>query len=275
MSATIQATTGHPRLEGPGHVCWTVDDDHAYVDRAGGFLGDGQDVGEKPLVFGPSASRSLEQLKPRALLAADPYVDFLDRGALDPERMFTAFREQSSLARREGYRGLRVVADMDWLLPAGPSPEAIIGFELLLDRLISELGATVVCAYRRRSFAQATIAGVACVHPVRLDHDEEPPFRFVAGHDRGWRVSGEVDTATASEFSAALAALPDPHCVIDVSGLDFIDLRGMRAIAELAHSRGLSIQLHRAPPSFERYWRLAGLDTYAPTVIVSESSSVS
>jgi hypothetical protein len=55
-------------------------------------------------------------------------------------------------------------------------------------------------------------------------------------------------------------------------GSSSFDITGMRAIAELARSRDLS--RCTAPPSLERHWRLAERDTYAPTVRISERSSI-
>jgi hypothetical protein len=82
--------------------------------------------------------------------------------------MFAMFRHQSTIARTEGYDGLCLVAEMDWLLPAHPTRDAIIGFELMLDRVVGELDATVVCAYRREAFSPETLMVTVAVHPVTL-----------------------------------------------------------------------------------------------------------
>jgi hypothetical protein len=101
---------------------------------------------------------------------------------------------------------VRVIADMDWLLPAKPTTEAIVDFEVLLDRVVAELDATVVCAYRSSSFSRETIRDVLAVHPTWFGHDEEPRFGFVSAGPDGWRLSGEVDLAVRSASAAALNA---------------------------------------------------------------------
>lgn len=248
------------------HVCVVVGDDDELGARAEAFLAEGNARGDKTLAFGPHDSPLLTRLRPLAAVVADPHVAFLGRGALEPEAMFAAFRDQADLAAREGYRGIRVAADMDWLLPARPTADEVVGFELLLDRLVRELDATILCAYRRTSFDRSTVAGALCVHPVRIADEQEPPFTLVAGDGDAWRLSGAVDAFGAARFAGAFAAAARSSCVLDVGGLEFIDVAGMRAIA----AAGVPVQLRNAPPSLQRHWLLAGFDRAAPTVRLSD-----
>jgi anti-anti-sigma regulatory factor len=266
MSPIASMTLEHDRP----HVGWVVDDDDAYRAQAAILLAEGKDLGQKTAVFGPRASAALAELRPVAAMAADPYVDVLGRGPLDPARMLAAFRAQSARARAEGHVGLRVVADMDWLLPAAPSTAEVVAFELLLDRVVGELDATVLCAYRRDSFDERAIEATLCVHPRCTGHGEEPPFRLVAG-DGAWELSGEVDALSLEPLVAALGAVAagDDPCVVDVAGLEFIDVAGMQAIAQTARSRGATLELRGARGSLRRYWSLARLDELAPSVTLA------
>jgi ABC-type transporter Mla MlaB component len=249
------------------HVCWLVDDPAIYTDVAAALLSDGSRLGQKPVVFGPADSPNLAELEPAAAIAADPHVAFLDSGPLDPDAMFAMFRAQSALAEAAGYDGLRVVADMDWLLPGRPTVEAIVGFELLLDRVVGELNATVVCAYRRTSFDTAAIAGALAVHPLQFGSSEQPQFRLVAGGADSWRLAGEVDLAVGAAFAAALvAALSLGDCEVDVADLEFLDVAGMRAVAEAARVARVGVRLRGASPMLQRSWRLARFDEVAPMV---------
>lgn len=155
-------------LPAGSHVCWVVDDQAAYDRSAADLLSGGAALNQKLGAFGPEGSDSLAAVGAGAAITADPHVAFLDRGPLSPDTMFARFREQSALAREEGFDGLRVMADMDWLLPGRPTTASIIGFELLLDRVVDELGATVVCAYRCSSFDTEAITGALAVHPTAL-----------------------------------------------------------------------------------------------------------
>ncbi|HEX2038503.1 MAG TPA: MEDS domain-containing protein [Acidimicrobiales bacterium] len=247
------------------HVCWVVADPDDYTDLAEAILSDGVADRRKPVAFGPSGSDSLRVLADIVSAATDPRPAFLGGGMLDPDTMFAMFREQTAVARSEGYEALCLVADMDWLLPALPSVDSIVAFELFLDRVIGELDATVVCAYRTASFDSEAIGGALSVHPVSLG--DEPEFRLVAGDVETWRLSGEVDLAGAAVFEAAFrAAARDAPCVVDVSDLEFIDVSGLRTIASVARERKNRVVFRRTSPVLRRVWQLGGFDSLAPNV---------
>lgn len=252
------------------HLCWVVDDADDYAATAAGFLAQGAAAGRKTVAFGPEGSRVMADLATRAAGTADPRIAFLDEGPLDSETMFSMFREQSAGARAEGYTGLCLVADMDWLLPARPTVEAVVDFELHLDRVVAELDATVVCAYRRSSFDADALAGLSAVHPDECGDGAAPQFRLVAGDDGCWRLTGEVDLAVRSAFATAFrSAVSDGDCVVDVAHLEFIDVDGMRTIAACARSGDRTVRLRGARPLLQRSWTVTGFDRLAPQVVLA------
>lgn len=255
-------------LPGGGHICMIVDDDQGYTDLAADFLRTGSSAREKTVAFGPLGSAGQERLASLADVVADPYVDVLDLRPLEPERMLAMFREQTALAAAEGFARVRVAADMDWLLPAGPSGEEAIEFEVLLDRVASELDATVLCAYRRTSFERVTLLGMACTHPIVVTSDVQPPFKLVAGAGGRWVLSGEIDIACTSVLAAALRATATSRWVVDVAGLDFIDIAGMRTIALTAAEVGLTLELCGARPQLRRLWSAVGFEAVPQVRIV-------
>ncbi len=253
----------------PGsHVCWIVDKPADYLERAERLLVQGESTGQKTVLFGPELSGDLNALWPLAATVADPYVAFLDKGALDPEAMLAAFREQTAAARAQGYSSLRVVADMDWLLPTHPDIDAIVGFELLLDRLVGEIAATVICAYRSSSFDTDAILAALAVHPLAHGREKAPQFRLITGDNGSWYLHGEIDLSVLPAFGSALKAIADGACVLDVAGLDFIDVAGLRAIVDAAVSAGVTMQLRGAQPHLKRVWDLVEFGQIAPTVYV-------
>ena len=268
MGAVID-TASAPLSVAPGsHVCWIVRDPATYVERAAAILGQAAEFDEKPVLFGPDGNEDRDELAPLAAVVADPRRAFLGGGHLDPDVMRRVFREQIARARTEGYRGIRVVADMEWLCAAGPSTEEIVGFELLLDRDVGELGATVVCAYRERSFGVGALTGALCVHPAGAGHGSPPPFRLIDGEAGWWRLSGEVDLADAAILDAGLStAVGDGPLRIDASTLEFVDIAGLRAIASAARAADPApIRIAGARPVVRRSWRLAGFAEIAPHV---------
>jgi anti-anti-sigma factor len=249
------------------HVCWVVTDDATYREGATALLADGRALGEQTIVFGPENSAARQALTTLAAVSADPAIDVLHGGPLEPESMFTMFRDRFAQAGADGHQGLRLIADMDWLLPLQPAAADIVGFELLLDRLVSELGATIVCAYRTATFDTDAITGALCVHPTAVGVEDDPLFQLVAADPRQWRLAGEVDLAVAAPFAAALTtAARDDECVLDVAELGFIDVAGMRTIADAARTSGATMCLRGASASLRRRWELAGFDAYAPNV---------
>jgi anti-anti-sigma factor len=135
-----------------------------------------------------------------------------------------------------------------------------------LNRLVTELRATVVCAYRQASFDTKVVVGAVCVHPLCFGNAVRPQFRFAAGEAGSWQLSGEVDVAVLSVFAAALVAVAHTPCVVDVSELQFIDVGGMRTIAQLAREANVRVQLRGASRALRRHWQIAGFDRLAPTV---------
>jgi ABC-type transporter Mla MlaB component len=256
-----------PDLSPGDHVCWLLDDPAAYTVIAAALLAEGVRLGQRPIVFGPEGSASLEDLASMAAIAVDPRAFFLGGRTVNPVAMLEVFREQTALARAEGYDGLRVVADMDGLLPKPPTTAGTVCFELRLDRLAREFNMTIVCAYRRSSFDTAAINGALSVHPAQIGSDGPPQFRFVAAEPGTWKLSGEVDLAVRVAFEAALTtAVSLGDCVVDVTALEFLDIAGMRAVAHVARDAEARVQLLGASSALRRFWELGGLGEFAPKV---------
>ncbi len=226
-----------------GHVCWLVSDQGSYDGLAAALLAEGEGLGQRSVSLGP---------------------DTVDAGT--PAAIIGLVRELAAKASADGYGGMRIVADMDFILPMHLSTGDIVAFELQLDRLLTELNATVVCAYRRSSFDTTALVGALAVHPEQFGSGLRAPFQFVAG-SRHWRLSGEVDMTMQEAFAAAVgAAATLGDCVIDVTGLSFIDISGMRAIARGALAAGDGLWLRGASADFQRLWDLSGFKDFAPAV---------
>jgi ABC-type transporter Mla MlaB component len=249
------------------HVCWVVDDPASYAAAAGPLIAEGRTRGQHVVVFAPEGRAVPMAAGPPAgsVAAADPYAAFFGQGPLDPAIMLRALRKLSARAREGGYDGLRVISDMDWLLPGSPSPEEIAGLEIIVDRAARELGATIVCAYRRSSFDPVALLGALPVHPIRWGHDAGPQFDFHADGTSGWLLSGEIDVAVIGTFAAAFAAAASlGDCLVDVSGLEFVDVAGLRAMSQAARQAQADVQLRGAPAALHRLWQLLGPAGPAP-----------
>ncbi len=67
----------------------------------------------------------------------------------------------------------------------------------------------------------------------------ELSIRLESGSPPVLSVTGEIDIATVEEFRSALeqAVQANPAAVVDMEGVTFIDLSGLRALLEVAQSR--------------------------------------
>lgn len=261
--------TGMAPLGDGDHVCWVVDDPASYTAVAGTLIAEGRARGQQMVVFAPAGRTppgpGSTPPRPGSVATADPYAAFFGHAPLEPGIMLHALRELAAQARAGGYEGLRVISDMDWLLPGSPTPEEIAALEIMVDRAARELGATIVCAYRRSSFDPVVVLAALPVHPIRRGNDEGPQFGFRAEGTSDWRLSGEIDVAVVDAFAAAFAAAASlGDCLVDVSGLEFVDVAGLRAMSQAARRSHADIQLRGAPAALHRLWQLLGPAEQAP-----------
>ncbi|MCP2258514.1 STAS domain-containing protein [Streptoalloteichus tenebrarius] len=265
----------------PGdHVGWIVDSAEEYDRLSRWCLADGARCGDKLFVLGARTDDVCAAHLPEHLTLPHPRHDAFDAfDAFDAEAMGRVFARETAAACHEGYRGVRVLADMEWLLDHPPTPplETLVDFEVRLGRLVAEVGAIMVCAYRTRRFDPLTVAQVMCVHGLELGADRpDRGFRMWSSGNDVWEVHGEVDLSNAAAFRAALdTALAHSGAParertgarvatvrLRLSGLRFIDVTGMRtlALAAQSHRPGVRLVVQAAPRKFRRWWELLGYD---------------
>jgi hypothetical protein len=257
------------RLPDCSHVCWVVDSPARFERWTAACLADGARRGQRLLRFVPQA-RAATAPGDLPVTVLDPAVAVLGGGPLDRAAMYSSLRAAAASARDEGYRGLRLVADMDWLATPAPTPVELAAYELLLDEVVTELGATVVCAYRTESFAPDTVAEAVAAHPSTAGPIAvDPGFRFWNVRGAVWEVSGEIDLFNADAFGRALAtaAVGVSSMRLRAVGLRFIAVAGLGAIVDVTRSRpDLRIVVEGAGPSFTLCWTLLGYDRLVQAV---------
>lgn len=259
------------------HACWVYDDDAAFAAAARDFLADGLAGGDRLLCVGDD--RALEQL--RRVTGTTAEVDgHVARGALGflpVTGAYTAtgqleagaqrewYEQTTRQARAEGYRGLRVLAELTPLAadPAGCA-ELLRWEHLADDFMASGEGMTALCAYRRDLLPASVLADVASVHPQVHARPEHAAFR-VFFDDGGLAVAGTLDAFGADRLTRVLScsALAPPAVRMDLSRVEFMDAAGCRAIAAWAH--GLEqrcgpaeVTLTGASRMVRRMWQLLG-----------------
>ena len=149
-----EAYSGLDTLEGGDHVAWFLDRTVDFATLAARFFEQGTVRGDKLLMFAPqrrAVSRlpiggGVTVLDPRQAFPSDAARAALRHWS---RRLGGVLREQTALANAEGYRGLRLIVDMDWLFDATATPEQVVELEQGLDEATAAEKAVVVCADRK------------------------------------------------------------------------------------------------------------------------------
>lgn len=262
--------TALDQLAGGDHVGWIVERPGQFGEMAAQYLHQGALAGQKLFLFSPRHGGHPQTLPiGDGVSVLDPHVAFMRGGALDASAMYAGFERETTKALAAGYQGLRVVADMDWLLGPRPPGGHIAAFEQGLDAVAARTGATLVCAYRRESFLRRDLAEVMCVHPHHLGAAaQDLGFRIWSSGDGCWHLSGQVDLRAAEAFPAAVrtAAEGRSSLWLDCTQLAFIDVAGIRALARVARDTGISVQLYGASETLQRCWKLLEWDSAVSSV---------
>jgi ABC-type transporter Mla MlaB component len=226
------------------HVCWLVGPGEDTAGPARAFVADGELFGDMVLVLGGR--------------------DGARRGPTSWESFLREVSRGTERADRQGFRALRVLADLSGLPADDTRPEILARHELRLDALAADRGAILVCVYPREALTPQAIDQAAGVHPHHLGRGPVgPAFRlFNSDRDR-WSVTGVVDTEGAESFRTALGELLTlaPVVHLECGGLEFMDSAGLTVLAGAA--RGLPerrIEIHHANETLRRSWSLLGFE---------------
>jgi anti-anti-sigma regulatory factor len=246
------------------HVCWLVGPGEDYVGMAGAFVADGALFGDKVLVVGSHDDRWPRLGPADDLVVVDPGAEHVG-GGWDADAMLGVVRREADTACRQGFRALRVLAQMEYVWPAGARPDQVAGHELSLEALTADGGMIVVCAYQRDRFGPTALEQAAGVHPQHVGGRGfvTPGFRMFSAGTDCWSVIGVVDAEGAAAFHAAVGqlALRSATVRLRCEGLELMDAAGMEALAMVARERpGRRVLVQGANETVRRCWSLLGYD---------------
>jgi MEDS: MEthanogen/methylotroph, DcmR Sensory domain/STAS domain len=276
-----------PEAGATDHVCWVYEDDAAFDHAVAEFLAGGLQRGERLLCVGERVIESLHGID----LPAQDVAALVAAGAVQTQTLAEAcaaagpfrhggqqayYAAATERALAEGYRGLRVIAEVS-TLAADPAirPELVRSEHVADDFIARNGGFTAMCAYSGQLPSEA-LADVAAVHPVVHTPEGVPPFRIFFDDDR-IMLTGSVDTFNADRLAHVLAASPvgPGGAVLDVSLLEFTDVAGCRALALWARrlaDRSLPVDVRGASPLFRRMWDILAPGYYG-AVVFEESAA--
>jgi anti-anti-sigma factor len=272
-----------PEAGATDHVCWVYAGERELDVAVGRFLDGGLARGERLLGVGEAVIESLHRESARhggsdalvargaleTLTAAEAYAA---TGKFLPGRQLDFYDTATRRALADGFRGLRVIAEVSALAADAGHRSELVRWEHLADNYVAHgAGFTAMCAYRA-DLGQDVLSAVAAVHPLVRTPDGVPPFQVFFDEDRVV-LTGSVDIFSAGELESVLAASPTDRVVplLDLGLLEFIDAAGCRVLArraQLLGTRGRRLQVTGASQLFQRMWTVLALDRLAPVTFV-------
>ena len=268
-----------PEAAAADHLCWVYADEAAFDEAAREFLAGGLARGERVLCVGQRVIDSLGTLGRPAMDVAD----LIARGTVEtltlaeayeaagpflPEQQLAYYDAATRRAKDDGYRGLRVIAEVsDLAADPGQLPE-LLRWEHLADEYAAHgSGFSAMCAYRA-DLAPEALGDVASVHPLLRAPEEFSSFRLYVDGDH-LSLVGTLDVFSVDRLARVLSAtrVKDDGVVLDVTGLDFVDVAGCRALARWAarlYPGSVSVEVVGASSLLRRMWDLLNLGRLAP-----------
>ena len=261
------------------HLCWVYEHDADFDAAAREFLAGGLERGERLLCVGERVIESLTTMTPPlpdlAGLIARGAVETLPLdevyaagGPFDPARQLAYYDAATRRAREEGYRGLRVLAEISDLAADDGQRAQLVRWEQLADEYaVHGAGFSAMCAYRADLDREA-LGDVTAIHPLVHGSGEVSSFRLFADRDR-LVLAGSVDTFSTDRLARVLDAAPvaADGVVLDLAGLEFLDIAGCRTLARWAAGlteRSVPVEITGSSSLLRRMWGLLDLDQMAP-----------
>jgi anti-anti-sigma factor len=236
----LEAPTG---LRSGDHVYWTFADDSELSSAVLPYLDEGRRLGEQLLLTGASRSALLQAV------AALPHRDEMlasgqlevrattelydaQRG-LDPVEQAQVYVDEARAAVGRGRTGLRVAGDSTPLARRGPEERRPLHmYEHMADALMATVPLTALCLYDA-SLGDDVLGPIVVLHPDQ-HHGRRDPLSHVSGRGLSLSLRGEVDSSQTDDLLRVLVDIAGDapgEVVLDLGGLDFLDVSGARMLA--------------------------------------------
>jgi hypothetical protein len=140
---------------------------------------------------------------------------YLQGGCFDAERMIAMLNTAVQQAIRAGFRGLRAVGDMSWMLGAAPGSDQAILYEAMITPFLARSPAVGLCLYDRTRLESSVLEGALHTHPHVLTGvlccDANPffeqPLAFLQHFDPRERFASKL-RSIATRHTSPPSALP-------------------------------------------------------------------
>jgi anti-anti-sigma regulatory factor len=252
------------------HLCWIHGEPSEYCPRLTEFFSDGLQRGLRVAYLGSGSAGELREylgrvadagtLRTREPIQVIPVEDIYGaRGPVDPAEVIKKYAAATQRALSDGYRGLRVSADVTDLVRAPEQQDAFARCEFLLERYSSRHPLSAMCEYRL-DLGDA-VKQFACLHaavPEGLT-----PFQVFACDDGAIGLLGDFDVACQVAFERAMQRIhptSDDTCLVfDMSAVRYMDHRALLILDAFAQNCQVPVAVRSMPRIVRRVARVLGL----------------
>lgn len=261
------------------HVCWTYDDDTRFWDAVVHYIADGLRDGQRVACYFPASIADdarvyldgtevafAQAAAEGALIVGNTEDAYMPGGAFEPDLRITGYAAMADQAIADGFTALRVLGEATSLVDDAVASEAWPSYELRADLLTARMPMTALCAYDARRCDARALAVLRSVHGATFGARGCDGGFYVHADPSGVLcLGGEIDLACAGTIGdlVADAARDATEPVLDVSGVRFVDVAGLRAVVHGARAlagRDERARIRGASPALRRMWRLLDLD---------------
>ncbi|WP_158071238.1 MEDS domain-containing protein [Streptomyces sp. CB00455] len=221
----------------------------------------------------PEAAQASGQL--RVLTAGAGYFP---SGRFEGEPMVVTLRREVQESLQAGYTGFRVSGEMSWSLRGVPGTEQLSWYEREVTELFAGQPASALCQYDARLFDPEQLDTFERCHRGTVEADplyEDALLRIVPSFLEGRRtvrVVGTVDYRTTGALAEALDTVLGwtGDVRVDMGALEFIDLAGLRALADSAgrFEPGRHLRVEGLAPLMCQVISVAGFDQQPGLVVI-------
>jgi anti-anti-sigma regulatory factor len=193
----------------------------------------------------------------------------LSGGRFELDIVITTLWVEVRRARDAGYPGVRISREMSCELRPLPDERALLEYEQRLSSVFHSRELAAICQYDQRLFDNSAITGLVACHPevVQIDplHDDRRLRIIPTYAPRGLRIVGTVDVMTVGALTTTLRRAtrwPEADIHLDLGGLEFIDVAGVRAIVRAASGLedGRHLVIQQLAPGLRKVFGIVGWD---------------
>ena len=243
----------------PGdHVCLVYDDERRRDELLLSFLDAGVQRGERVIYLADGADT---RIGPQLAAAAAPgqvtvvpsWDEYVCGDTLDFARAYDAWQAAVAETQAQGFPVLRAAGEPPEIATRNGHRHELCDYERRANELFADKNFVAICVYDTRKTHPAALLGVLDAHPIVLFAlQPSSRLRVEKSGVASLALSGWLDVTTLGSLVDALgvAVGGGSDVVVDLAGLDFVDIAGLRLFVEAArrlHERKRTLLLKAAP----------------------------